>query len=92
MSEHRRVTDEYDIIYDFEDSRIFEELNECEDEEDAIEHLRGTIVKGKCIYPDCQGEMIYVGNICFVCSMCGRSVHEDIYYRWAAGYTIEFED
>ena len=92
MSSDRRSIDEYDIIYDFEDSRVFEELNEYEDEEDAIEQLRGTISKGDCIYPGCSGEMVYVGHICFVCSTCGKSVHEDVYYRWAAGYTIEFED
>lgn len=38
--------DEYDIIYDDEDSRNYEELDENEDPEEVIERLRGTIGRG----------------------------------------------
>lgn len=90
----RKKKDEYDIIYeyDFEDSRCYEELDENEDEEDAINRLRGTIGRGNCIYCDAKNTMEYEGHICFICNECGKSVHEDIYYRWAAGYSIEMEE
>lgn len=86
--------DEYDDIYDYdiEDSRNYEELDENEDPEDAIERLRGTIARGNCIYCGGKLTMTYEGNICFVCSKCKKSVYEDIYYRWIAGYPVEFED
>ena len=89
-----RKRDEYDIIYgyDEEDSRNYEELDENEDPEEAIERLRNTIGRGDCIYCGTHNAMEYEGTICFICSVCNRSVHEDIYYRWAAGYPIEFED
>lgn len=89
-----RKRDEYDRIYDYdvEDSRNYEELDENEDPEEAIEKLRGTIGRGDCLYCSGHNTMEYEGNICFVCSKCGKSVHEDIYYRWAAGYPIEFGD
>jgi hypothetical protein len=90
----RKKRDEYDIIYnyDIEDSRNYEELYEDEDPEEVIERLRGTIASGDCVYCGGKNTMEYVGDICFVCSKCGMSVHEDVYYRWAAGYDLEFED
>ena len=86
--------DEYDRIYgyDIEDSRRYEELYEEEDIEEAIERLRNTIGRGDCIYCGAKHAMEYEGHICFICSVCGKSVHEDVYYRWAAGSAIEFED
>lgn len=88
-----KKNDEYDVIYeyDFEDSRCYEELDENEDEEEAIDRLRGTIGRGDCIYCNAKNSMEYEGHICFICTECGKSVHEDIYYRWAAGYSIEME-
>lgn len=85
--------DEYDVIYeyDFEDSRCYEELDE-NDEEESIDRLRGTIGRGDCIYCNAKNGMEYEGHICFICTECGKSVHEDIYYRWAAGYVIQIED
>lgn len=86
--------DEYDLIYDYdsEDSRNYEELDENEDPEELIDKLRGTIGRGDCLYCNAKNAMEYEGHICFICKECGNSVHEDIYYRWAAGYPIEFED
>lgn len=86
--------DEYDRIYDYdsEDSRDYEELDENESPESKMERLRGTIGRGDCVYCGAKNAMEYEGHICFVCSKCGKSVHEDIYYRWAAGYDITFED
>lgn len=86
--------DEYDLIYDYdeEDSRNYEELDENETPEEAVENLRGTIGRGDCIYCGAKNAMEYEGNICFICNTCGKSCHEDIYYRWAAGYNIDFED
>lgn len=85
---------EYDVIYeyDFEDSRRYEELDENEDADEIIDRLKGTIGRGDCIYCGTSNSMEYEGHICFICTSCGKSVHEDIYYRWAAGYTIEIED
>lgn len=85
---------EYDVIYeyDFEDSRRYEELDENEDMDEIMERLKGTIGRGDCIYCGASNGMEYEGHICFICKSCGKSVHEDIYYRWAAGYTIEIED
>lgn len=80
MGIFKRKKDEYDIIYDEETG---------ESPEDAIERLRGTISKGDCLYCNGKHTMKYTGDICFVCSECGQSVHEDIYYLWAAGYPIE---
>lgn len=71
--------DEYDIIYEH-------------DIEDTIDELRGNIGRGDCVYCGAKNAMKYEGHICFICDSCGRSVHEDIYYRWAAGCDIEFED
>lgn len=86
--------DEYDYIYNYdeEDSRSYEELNENESVEDIIETLRGTIGRGDCVYCGAKNAMEYEGNVCFICSKCGKSVHEDLYYQWAAGYSIDFED
>lgn len=82
--------EEYDSIYDYdvEDSRVYEDLSEY-DIEDEIEQLRGTIGRGDCLYCGSIDAMIYAGNICFICTECGRSIHEDLYYRWLAGYDIE---
>ena len=86
--------DEYDRIYDYdeEDSRLYEELDENEDIEDIIEKLRDTIGRGDCIYCSGDNTMEYDGHICFICNSCGKSVHEDLYYRWAAGDSVELED
>ena len=86
--------DEYYRIYDYdsEDSRCYEELDENESPEDAIESLRGTIGRGDCIYCNSKNAMEYEGHICFICSKCGKSIHEDLYYRWAAGYEIEYDE
>lgn len=74
--------DEYEELYDSED-----DVNE-----EAIEELRGVIGRGDCLYCGAKNAMKYEGHICFICSMCDKSVHEDLYYRWAAGYDIETED
>ena len=65
MGLNGRYKEEYDLIcnYDFEDSRVFEELNDDEDEDAYIESLRGTIGKGDCVYSGCDGEMIYTGMV-----------------------------
>lgn len=84
--------DEYDIIYYEEDCRNYEELDENESPEDAIERLRGTISRGDCIYCGAKSAMYYEGNVCFVCEKCKKSVYEDTYYLWMAGYEITFED
>ena len=90
----RKKRDEYDLIYDYDidDSRNYEELDENEDPEEVAERLRNTIGRGDCLYCGTENGMEYDGHICFICSECGKSVHEDIYYRLAAGYIIEFED
>ena len=87
-------TDNYDDIYDYdiEDSRLYEEFDENESIEDRIEELRGTIGRGDCLYCGAKNAMIYEENICFICNKCGKSVHEDIYYRWAAGEEIDLKD
>lgn len=82
--------DEYDIIYDSDDNRTYEEFSDSPEE--AIEKLRGVIGRGDCLYCGAKNAMKYEGRICFICSMCDKSVHEDLYYRWAAGYDIETED
>jgi len=55
-----------------------------------IDELRGTIAEGSCLF--CDGKMVYTAKCCFICEKCGKSVHEDIYYQWAAGYPLDFED
>ena len=87
----KRVKDnEYEVIY--ENNMDYEEVDENEDPEEAIENLRGTIGRGDCLYCSAKNGMKYDGFICFICSECKMSVHEDIYYRWAAGYSVDFED
>lgn len=86
--------DEYDLIYDYdsEDSRNYEELNENESPEEVIERIKGTVGRGTCIYCNTKDTMEYEGTICFICTKCGMSIHEDSYYRWLAGYPIKFEE
>lgn len=90
----KRKKDEYDYIYDNgDDNNVdYSDLDENEDPEEAIDRLRGTIGRGDCLYCGAKDAMTYEGYVCFICSECGRSTHEDIYYRWAAGYPVEFED
>lgn len=90
MNEKNKYEDIYS--YDIEDNASYEELDENEDIEDTIEKIRGSIGRGDCVYCGSKHAMEYVGNICFVCSKCEKSVHEDIYYRWVAGEEIKFED
>lgn len=86
--------DEYEKVYgwDEENPENYEDLSEEDDIEAEIEKLRGTIGRGTCLYCGAKNTMKYEGNICFVCSSCGKSVHEDLYYRWLAGEEIETED
>ena len=91
MSLFGKDTDEYDYIYD-SDELDYSELDENDDPEVAIEKLRGTIGRGDCLYCNAKNGMKYDGFICFICSECNKSIHEDMYYRWAAGYAIEFEE
>lgn len=79
--------DEYDLIYDYD-----AEYLDYDDEDEEIEKIRYTIGRGDCLYCGAKNAMEYEGTICFICSSCGKSVHEEIYYRWAAGYTVVFED
>ena len=87
--------DEYNDIYDNgdDDGIDYSELDGYEFEEsidEAIDRLRGTIGRGDCLYCNAKNGMKYDGFICFICSECGNSVHEDTYYRWAAGYPVDF--
>ena len=79
-----------DDLYDFEedDSRNYEEFGT----EDTSDKLRGRIKKGTCLYCGAKNGMIYDGGSCFICNKCQNSVSEDIYYEWASGQNIEFED
>ena len=85
--------DEYDRLYDYdeEDSRNYEELYADKSREDLVEGLRGTIGRGDCVYCGAKNAIEYICGICFICKECGKSVHEDLYYHWAAGYDIEEE-
>lgn len=86
-------TDEYDEIYeDHEDETDeYSEPDENDgDLEERIEKLRGNIGRGSCLYCSAENGMKYDGFICFICSECGMSVHEDVYYMWAAGCPIKF--
>lgn len=74
--------DEYDIIYDYDGLDI----------EEWMEDLRGNIGRGTCLYCGAENGMEYEGHICFICSKCGKSVHEDIYYYWAAGGSVELDE
>ena len=74
---------DYNDIYNYD----------IEDEiEESVVELKGTIGRGDCLY--CKGKhtMKYEGNICFICSNCGKSIYEDLYYRWIAGYEVKTED
>jgi hypothetical protein len=84
----------HDYVYDHgDDGGIdYSELDENEDPEEVVNELRGTIGRGDCLYCGAKNGMKYEGFVCFICSECQKSVHEDIYYRWAAGYPVEFED
>ena len=86
--------DEYDRIYgwDEENPKNYEDLSEEVDLDELIEELRGTIGRGTCLYCGKPNAMVYEGNVCFICEECGKSTHENIYYRWLAGGSIEFED
>ncbi len=84
----------YDDLYDnkLTDVHEWEELDENEAPEDIIERLRGTIDRGDCMYCGGVDTMTYEGNVCFVCSKCGQSTHEDTYYLWWSGCDIDFID
>ena len=86
--------EEYEDIYgwDEDDPRNYEDLSEEEDVEARIEELRGTIGRGTCLYCGVRNAMRYEAGTCFICTECGKSVHEDVYYRWIAGEDIEMED
>ena len=75
-------TDEYDIIYDFDGLYI----------EERMEDLRGNMGIGTRLYCGTENRMEDEGHICFICSKCGKSVHEDIYYYWAAGGHVDLEE
>lgn len=77
--------EEYEYIYDND--------GDLEDYyENVANELRGTIGRGDCIYCGGKNTMCYEGHICFICTKCRNSIHEDLYYRWLAGGTIEFEE
>lgn len=85
---------EYEVIYDFEDddSRNYEELDENESVEDAVERIKNSYGRGDCMFCGTVNGMIRENTMCLICESCGRAVHEDIYFRWLAGYDVEFED
>ena len=83
----KREKDEYEEIYD--DEIDYEELDENDDPDEVIANLKGTIGRGDCLYCNAKHAMVYDGFMCFICSECGMSIHEDLYYRWAAGYSID---
>ena len=60
--------------------------------EQMANEMRGTVIRGDCIYCRGKNTMYYEGDICFVCTRWRNSIHEDLYYRWLAGGTIEFEE
>lgn len=88
--------DEYDEIYGDDifdngddDGIDYSELDQYEFEEDVdniINKMRGTIQEGDCLYCNAKNAMKYDGSICFICSKCNWSAHEDVYYTWVAGY------
>lgn len=79
--------DEYDLFYDG-----YEVTEEFDSIEDAIDKLKGTIGRGDCMFCGAKNGMEYEGHICYICKVCGKAVHEDLYYAWAAGYEIKSED
>jgi len=62
-----------------------------EDEYEIIERMRDEVTGGDCLYCDARDSMEHDGD-CFICSVCGKSVHEDVYFAWAGGIPIEIED
>lgn len=93
MGTSRKKRDEYDLIYNHStENEFIDEIFENDSIEEKIEKLKGNISRGDCLYCNSNNTMEYEGHICFICSKCGNAVHEDIYYRWAAGCTIKFED
>lgn len=96
MSLFGRHKEEYKPLYDddFDYDPDFDptDPDENEDVDAAIEKLRGTIQSGDCLYCNGKNTMKYDGYICFICDKCKMSMHEDMYYRWAAGYPVEFEE
>lgn len=86
------MRDKHNDLYDENSYESIYELEEEEYYDNAIEDLRGNVGRGTCIYCGGENTMQYEGHICFICTNCGRSVHEDIYYRWLAGDNIEMED
>lgn len=75
----------------FNDNHDYEEFSEGQSDEEIIEDMRGTIEKGTCVYCHARFGMKYDGSICFICSKCGKSIHEDSYYLWLAGRDLEFD-
>lgn len=94
MDSYKNDKDEYYRLYNYvaKGNTDYEEIDEDEDPEEVIAKLRGTIGRGDCVYCSAKNGMEYDGYICFVCSSCGMTILEDMYYRWAAGYGIEFEE
>lgn len=92
MNKSRKKKEEYDLIYNSINNDIFEDFSESDDIEENLKKLKGNISRGDCLYCNSKNTMEYEGHICFICRECGSAVHEDIYYRWAAGYAIEFEE
>ena len=88
----RKDVYDYDDVYDEDDQGYYEDFDTSEDPEEVIEKMRGTVVKGDCIYCGGKHTMSYEGDVCFVCSECKKSIHEDLYYLWLAGYNIDLED
>lgn len=80
---------EYERIYELINDN---DLNYDDNAELEIEKLRGMISSGDCMYCGAKNAMKYEGKICFICSECKNSAHENIYYRWIAGYPIETDD
>jgi len=60
--------------------------------EEKIDEMRGTVYCGPCVYCGAKDAMFYEDDICFVCRKCGKSIHEDSYYRYLLGYDLEFDD
>ena len=100
MGLFRKKKSEYDEIYNNDifdngdDEGIdYSELDQYEFEateeeiEEAINQIKNSgITSGDCFYCRGKNTMKYDGCICFNCTKCGGSIHEDDYYRWAAGY------
>ncbi len=92
----RHKDNDYDDIFDNgDDSGIdYSELDGCEfeeDEYDIIERMRDEVAGGDCLYCNARDSMVHDGER-FVCSVCGKSVCEDVYFAWAGGIPVEIED